>query len=424
MKNIVFLIGTYSPNFSAGGKCMRNIINELEKSYNITVICLNSKINQLPNENFQLHKIRRIYTTKIKNRLFIENKILDSKGIKNKFFLILKKAHQLKYYLKTLISKETVDYSLTNAYFNELKKLNNTNIIIPVCFPFESILASIMYKELFSKVTVIPVLIDLFSIHGNLHRTTLNKKLKFKNNLKLEKEIIINSEKIIYLDQWSKHLKKYFFEYRSKFCLFEHPLLIQPKVIQKNLFDKNRINIVYAGSLDKRIRPPQYTLELFNKIYDINKDIIFHMYITGNCYDIVKKYRIIHPNFLIVHKDVDSNIADAAVFNGDFLIALGVTAYKQFTGKIFDYMATGKPIIYLYFHKDDIAMPVLKKYPIQICLDQNDDIEINKVKLNKFISENIGKTISFEEVSRIFPTALPEYSAQLIRDIIEIELFK
>ncbi|WP_300350064.1 hypothetical protein [Clostridium sp.] len=70
--HIVFIVGSYYPNYSAVGKCVDNVAEKLSKKHKVTVICEKNDLNQLSKEQFNNQNILRTITTEKVNRLKIE----------------------------------------------------------------------------------------------------------------------------------------------------------------------------------------------------------------------------------------------------------------------------------------------------------------------------------------------------------------
>ncbi|MEG2957914.1 MAG: hypothetical protein RR826_06580, partial [Christensenellaceae bacterium] len=87
MKHIVFLVGSYYPNYSAVGKCIANIadcFSSQTDQYRVTVIAWNTEYGE--DSQCELHNqhIKRISTTLYKNRLYFQNQFSKTTGIKKK----------------------------------------------------------------------------------------------------------------------------------------------------------------------------------------------------------------------------------------------------------------------------------------------------------------------------------------------------
>ena len=116
MAHIVFIIGSYSPNFQAVGICVRNVVNELKKENEITVICQKTGINEVNKEKFEGTQIVRIQTNINSLKHFFIAKSNKSYGIAKKIYLLIFDFIRLYSYLKVIFSKVILQEDLVEAY--------------------------------------------------------------------------------------------------------------------------------------------------------------------------------------------------------------------------------------------------------------------------------------------------------------------
>lgn len=414
---IVFIVGSYHPYFSAIGKCIFNLVKELEKNHEIVVVS-NMNIDKFPREEtYRMHKIIRVRSKTMKRR----DKIIYNQSHSNS---LLKKWYQIKLLilrvigaLKICFSKYSLQQDLVNEYFKAISSIKDVNLIIPTCYPFESIIAAQKYKNYYNEnVKIKPFLFDKFSDSPTLHRSRVNKKIKFRNHLNLEERMIIESEKVYIVDSWIKHMDNYFNKYKDKIINVEHPLIIDYNYpLEHRSKDESWINIVYTGVLDKIVRPPQLTLSILSKVIEQENKIRVHFYILGNCEDIVNRYCNKHQNNIINYGYVESNKALNVISQSDILLSIGNTDVTLIPSKIFEYMSCGKPIIHFYTSEGDRIIEMLNTYGLALCLKQV--TEPNKEYINiiiSFIQSVKGKEKTFVEVSNDFFEATPKFIANKI----------
>lgn len=225
MQNVVFIVGSYYPYFSAVGSCCFNIAEEMAKKNKVTVICLKSRIDQPEKEYYQGQTIIRISHKWWDTRLTLNEKIRNKSGIANKWFNFLLNCVQAKEYLQIIFSRVSLNKALVNAYFNVLDNIKEPlDVIIPFCLPMEAVVAGMEYKKKTPGVKLIPYLFDPFVESHTLHRTIWNKKIKKKANIKIEKSMLELSTKLFCVN----HLYPHFATYNSSpgsIISTEHPLL-------------------------------------------------------------------------------------------------------------------------------------------------------------------------------------------------------
>ena len=83
---------------------------------------------------------------------------------------------------------------------------------------------------------------------------------------------------------------------------------------------------------------------------------------------------------------------------------------NQIAGKTFDYISTGKPIIYIYYNNNDINLEYYKEYPLVLCLYINDnDYTDYARKIEEFCLISKEKKFSFDEIQKYYYRATPSY---------------
>lgn len=413
---IVFIVGSYHPYFSAIGKCIFNLVKELESEHEIIVISNMDTSKFSSEEEYQMHKIIRVRTNSMRKR----DKLVSKKYQVNFIFKTLYKARLLNLRIigaiKILFSKYSLQKDLINEYIKALAKIENIDLIVPTCYPFESVIASQKFKNLYNnKVNIKPILFDKFSDSPTLHRGKINKKIKFRNNLDLEERMIIDSEKVYIVDSWIQHIANYFEKYKDKILYIEHPLIVDSYNKEDRDVNDKYIDIVYTGVLDKKVRPPQMTLNILSEVIKKENDIKIHFYILGNCGEIVDKYSRKHRNNIINQGQVASDKALKIICQSDILLSIGNTDVSLIPSKIFEYMSSGKPIIHFYNSEEDRIIDMLSKYELALCLkqiDKPDEEYINTII--RFIRYAKGKEKIFDDVLKEFIEATPKFIANKI----------
>lgn len=418
---IVFITSSYYPYFSAIGKCINNLVNELKKEHELIVISNMTTINLQNQVVFDDHKIIRVRTKSMKERdnILAQNKNTNQLNkVINKIKMQLLRIHG---YLEVVMSRETIHKPLVNEYFKALSTIEDADVIIPTCYPFESIIAAQKYKNNINKnVRIIPFLFDKYSDSPTLHRSKINKILKYKRHLSLEKEMIKDSEKILYVDSWVYQMKKNFANYSQKSSHVEHPLIIDSfseYYIENDNVDSNYIDIVYTGVIDKKVRPPFETLKIISRMIEKNNRLRFHFYVLGNCVNKINSYQMKYPNNIFNHGQVKSEVALSKIMKSNILLSIGNTDISLIPSKIFEYMSCGKPIIHFFNSNQDRVIKMLNDYGLGYCVEQTSNISEEKVNaIVKFCEDNSSNKRTFEEVKRIFYKATPQYISEILLD--------
>jgi hypothetical protein len=416
---IVFLTSSYYPFYSAIGKCVNNLVNELKNSNEIIVVSNMTTRNLDSDIDYDGHKIVRIRTNYMHKRddILLSNEMENaSRKLKKKMMLQFLRSIG---YIKALLSKETLDKNLVDLYLEALIKIGDVDLIVPTCYPFESIVASQRYKEIINKsIRIVPFMFDKFSDSPSLHRNAINKRIKLSRHLSLEEKMILDSVKVLYVDSWIEIMEGYFKTYSEKLIHVEHPLVIDYfSNLKFNIGtgDDEFIDVVYTGVIDKKIRPPHKTLKIISKMIEENNRIRFHFYILGNCAKEINKYCKKYPSNLFNYGRVESDIAISAISNCNILLSIGNTDTSLIPSKVFEYMSAGKPILHFFHSSEDRVISMLDHYGLGYCVNLKDEITISVVrKLVEYCKENKNMKINFRDVEEKFYKASPKFIANLL----------
>lgn len=414
MKHIVFILGSYYPNYSAVGKCLGNIADVLVLKNKITVISMKNTVIQANKDFYNKQVILRVTTKYLEKRMFIEEKLKQTAGLRNKRLKLVQHSLKLHGFFKTLMSKETIDNQLVTAYQKALLDVSDpVDIITPTCNPFESVVTAMKYKENNPDVEIIPYLFDLFAENLNLNRLSLNRALKRKNNMQLENEMFEKSKSVLYVANWTSYIKKYYSQYYEKTIEVEHPLLLKIDERKAKKID-DKIHIVYTGIVDFKNRNPDHVLEILTQLK--SEKIVIDFYTFGSGEDIIEQYAERYANRIVAHGKVSSDEAGIARSTSNILLSIGNVDTSQIPSKLFEYMSAGKAILHFAYTKSDPAIQILNNYPVKMIVLRNQKMDIEMLEC--FIFKNSQTNISFDEIFENYSSASPEMIAQILEHII------
>lgn len=421
MAHIVFIIGSYHPNFQAVGICVRNVVNELKKENKITIICQKTKFNEDNAEGFEETQIVRIQTKLNSFKYHFIAKSNKNSGITKKLYKLIADSIRVYRYLNALLSKVILQSDVVEAYLTSLAQVHKEekiDMIIPCASPFESCVAGVKFKLSNKEVKLVPYMFDNYACNPAIYRNSkLFYKQKFNNHIQLESLVIRNSDKILCMKHYADSYNKIHNE-KNKLLIVEHPLLVETNKNTKFHFDKEKINIVYTGGLFEKIRNPKYALSVFSEIMERNSKIVLHIFGSGDCSLIIDSFIQKHPNQIINHGYVNSNIAEAARNNGNFLLSIGNISNNQLPSKTFEYMASLKPIIHFSKIIDDKTTQILSSYPNTCILFEDFSLlKKNCTMLNQFFNKTI-EVVSLETLKKIFFDAIPSYTSRMIKKLL------
>lgn len=411
MSHVVFLLGSYYPNFSAVGYCAYQVQKCLKNDFDISVLAFRNDPSLPLEEIHEEIKIFRIETEDMKQR----NALKTSTGRMARARTLMLRARGA---ARKLLAPESIDWTLVEAYEDRLNSMEpRPSAIVPLVFPFETVLAALRFKEVNPGTKIIPYLFDDFVESGSLHILKIAGQLKRRRHLHLERKMLQKAYAVLSMHPLREHFEENFDEgLLEKITFIEHPLLTQPDDCVHRPND-GTVRLCFTGSLIRKVREPDYLLDLLRKVR-VNTPIHADFFVMGNAADKVPTESIGDSIYIVNHGKIPKQKADAAVRSADILINIGEAKGKQVSSKIFEYMSTGKPIIHLAYVNGDVVTRILEKYPLSLCLViDSQGFDSNTRRLDTFISGNKRKSLPYSDVKMIYPEALPETTASHFRKL-------
>lgn len=411
-KKILFLIQWYPSFRSANVNCDTNIMNELLKTGDYDIYCLSYKPKDRSSyefiDGFHVYRFKRsFWWTKIQN-LSIKGEYTKYKFlfILNRFFLRIKQFVTVPFYPFT-------EPWLCFKYYQEAKKLTEKedfDIVIAEHFGLDTLYAGYLLKKAFPKIKFMPIFWDSLS-GGFCPKYLSNSYCRYKKR-KLEKRIMDVADRGIVMESSMLHHEKSTiqYDYFKKLKVLNIPYLCK-RVDKPNKFQypKRGLHFVYSGTLSQR--NPDYFLKLLSKLGGTKVtficDVSFHQKINKHNFNGELELLPYMPYEKLINY----------LSSADVLFNLGVRESTAISGKIFDYMGYCKPIISTSFFDNEATIPYLEKYPQGLIIDERLSLEENLVKLENFLEHCSKNIVFFEEVSRIFYTALPSSYVDVINDL-------
>lgn len=306
----------------------------------------------------------------------------------SKYFADLKVSLGLKLLTSILINKfKKKEYLHSCWSFHSTKRMkyiinkHDIDIVINVCYPFESCLPILKYLKKYNKTFKwILYMQDPFATqHHYLNKYSKNELMNFQS------KVFSMADKIIITPPIAEELKKCESQkFLEKSTALNFPKIIKPIYIAVNddiQFNSMYINCIYVGKFNKDIRNPMKLFKMFEKLNDDN----IRLHIIGENKQSWEEYLSGTDSNIFFHGSRSRNACINAELNADILINLGNNVNNQLPSKILEYISTGKPIFNLYKIKDCTTLEYMKKYPI--CL--------NTLEENKDNSENIQELRDF-----------------------------
>jgi glycosyltransferase involved in cell wall biosynthesis len=152
------------------------------------------------------------------------------------------------------------------------------------------------------------------------------------------------------------------------------PLMSRPEgdAIAKPLWQgKDKIRLLYVGTLYHGIRNPGFLLMLFQNILGTHLSDRIELHFAGRLHDseqYFEPYRSLIGSRIFLHGLVDHTTAHRAMKDADILVNIGNNTPYQLPSKIVEYAAAGKPMLNLIKSEKDSSVSFLRPHPSSLSL--------------------------------------------------------
>ncbi|GHV04865.1 hypothetical protein FACS1894217_00810 [Clostridia bacterium] len=323
-----------------------------------------------------------------------------------------------KYYGKIYKTPYMYDKYQPNVYLNAITDLNDKHqfdAIVAQVVPFTSMVAVYWFKEKHPETPILVYAVDAISDIGAY--MGFSAEYMEQAGFEWEKRVYPHCAGIIEMASHREHYSAPPFNmFAEKMHYADPPFLIENNSSPSSYFSKEHTNLLYTGAINNSFVPFEVSLEFFSKLRN-SCNIKYCIFGFGEDIPMVKNYTASSGGS--IHYGGRLNSEDVPIFqkNADILVSVGTNGSKQITSKIFEYMATGNKIVHFSIDPQDVCIPYYEKYPNVLVLRVSDSFETNAAKFSDFLIQ--PKTdISFEAIQKLFPAAVPDFTAALIEKIL------
>ena len=420
MKKILFTIQWYNidPTISnsANTICDENIINELKKNPTFEIHTLSYAVDGCPLEDFK----DGVYIHRFK-RSWLWRQLINSRKRET--------LHKLIYLIQRILMrvKQVLTISIYPIYdpflvmkfarhAYSLHKKEKFDMVISVHYGTDSLYAGYYLKKKCPEIQYIAICWDSIA-GGNLvnylpktYALSKKRNFEFKINTLTDAMIVMEASKECHLNNPKaiKYLKKLIFLDVPYFCPISTSEEEEIQTIGPPL------KVMFSGNMVGR--DPSYLLHLLEEYPDpVIFTFICHDKFHKRLYLLGKEYRnVIVKCFSYMKHDDLLKIQ----LKNDVLVNFGVKNPNAISGKIFDYMSTGKAILSTTTIDNEACIKYLEKYPKGLIIDERLPIENNKVLFLDFITKIRENKTSFSAINKLFYTCKPEAYKTTIETII------
>jgi hypothetical protein len=237
------------------------------------------------------------------------------------------------------------------------------------------------------------------------NRALFNFKIR-----RIEKQLFIHADAMTFPHSlYYLYLKRA--EYvTKKLYLLDFPLYkdIENNISRRKLGTNDSVELLYMGSLNKKVRDIEYLFELFSDFYDkpVTLSVIGDSVLQNRIDMAIKNYGYLPHEEAI-------GIARQENYIG---INIGNNNHYSVPSKIFDYISLKLPIISIEVFRNVPTDYYLEKYGNYIKIWQGDSIIHNLEKVRLFIN-NVHTNINSMKTDEVFKENSPSYIAKRIDEI-------
>lgn len=396
-KHLIMIVGGYYPIPSATGRCAEDIIQLIQEQYDINVICLaradNDEYEYMGKRVFPVgnwyshlqHNLRVNERTKTLYRI-VKIPVYFMDGFRN--------PNNLHWYV--------------NAAYKKLEAIHSDkpiDIIFSVGAPIASHCAAMRFKAHHPKVRWITYSVDSYAAQNKNKKRFINfeKGVLDKSDYNLISEEIYSNSSFLYEN------------FRERVGALPYLLpAIKHEMINKNCFDSTKINFVYAGSFYKEIRNPAFLLETF--IYT-RTDSVLHLFCSSDCDNMIDQAVATSHGKIVRHEMVEPSEIANIYAEADILVSVGNNLPEFKPSKTFEYIATCKPILNIFY--DEMKDDVLEGYPMSLQICNSEDTRLSAKKIDEFSLISAGKSVAVDEIKTRFKKYMPDSIKTIITEALK-----
>lgn len=378
-EHLVMIVGGYYPNPSPTGKCAESYVDLIREQFDISVICI-AGTNRKPYtyNGKQVHPAAGWYT-------------LLQHWLEKKVPRIIQNLAKVPVHFRHKFTQPNNLYSYVKAVRKELEKLHkqkNIDAIFSVGAPMAAHVAACQFRKRHPNVRWITYTVDSYAAQNKGN----SKAFSF------EKTVLGTADWVLLSEEIYRNSPLLFVDFKDKCGVL--PYLMPPTPRQdedKRYFDPQKINLVYAGRFYKTIRNPEYLLQLAMEMDD---RYVLHLYCQSDCDSLVNDYVAHSQGKIIRHDPVSVDEIQQIYMQADILVSVGNNTSEFMPSKTFEYIASGKPIINVFY--PGLKDAVLEQYPLALQLERDTSIQAGGKKLCSFVRETQHKQLNREAIDEIF----------------------
>jgi len=420
-KKILISAGRLTPVPGANVIITQNIIHELQnRGHEVILISIdqNEKISHISVSSNSI-PVYPISSTLFKKFLELKksNKLTFTDKIKFSFLFLTRRIKNI----VNVFKFPNVDYLQSRAVFKQAEKLykeEKYDCILSIFRPYSAVYASMQMKKKYPELICGAYYMDLISGSNKpkLLPESFYKKQCQRGDINtfsaLDFILMAKGGENIYKDKAYSSVNK-------KITYTDFPVFTANNANEKRLKKTDRIRFVYAGTLDKQYRNPEFMLNTLKEACKEVGDITLDIYGRGNCSEIINQFKNIAALEIAEHGMVPHEKIVSEMMSADFLINISNKTHNIVPSKIFELFSMGKPIINFISNPNDISQSYFEKYPAVLNIQEWENSPNYLEKLRKFISSERGNKYNVSEIRENYFKNTPEHFVDIFDKLTE-----
>ncbi len=420
----LFVIHSYFPYEDANTNCLMPIVNKLKEDNEVIILAngQKSRYSQPSIENeIQVYRYKKRFDTKVLSFLVKGRKHIKSSQLFYNWLiriicwlLLMLSFPYIAFYRYAYKTKIYTDEYVCMQYIKKIINEKGINILITISAPsYPHYSALSLAKSKYSKKRGIKWLAYFMDPDATYMMVPPENRLP---KVMQEKQIYQYTDLILLPpEMYKENITNEFQEFVHKMVELKFANL-KPIINNGNYSDllkEKFIECAYIGSLnDERIRNPKGLLNLIKNID--NNNFRFHLIgvISDRILSEIVKIKQINDLRVVIHGKCSLDKCYFFIKNANLLINIGNNCTNQMPSKVFDYIASGKPIVNFYAIENDTSKSYLSEYPLCLNLENSLDSSVLVNKFVKFGLINKNKHIDYKFIRQ-------KYSLNLSENVVE-----
>ncbi len=392
-KHLVIIVGNFYPKPSPTGKCAEAYADLLKDEFDISVICL-ADTDCLP----YTYNGKQVYPAAGWYTLFQHR--LERKGAPR----LLQNMAKVPVHMLRKFTQPNLLYSYVSAAEKQLEKCHRerpVDVIFSVGAPMAAHTAAERFRRKHPHVRWITYTVDSYCAQNGGDR----------KSLRYEGAVLRKSDWVLLSEELYKNSTKLYEDFKTKCVVL--PYLMPPtpqKVGERQYFDSNKINLVYAGRFYKDIRNPEYLLRL---AMEMDENCVLHLYCQSDCDDLINKWVCRANGKILRHPPVSVEEIQQIYTQADVLVNVGNNTAEFKPSKTFEYIASGKPILNIFY--PGLRDEMLDKNALVLQLQKDMNLQEASEQLRWFIQTNYGKILPWDEIEKQYYKHSRENISRILR---------